>query len=277
MRRHLVWAAGWVALLVAASCTTRGRAEHEARRVCGQLHTFPEERRSLCCGSAPGLVLTDQCVALLAAALGEGALLADGSRIDGCTAALRQAHAGCEWVGPFGPPLPPECQALFSGRRKAGESCRSSLECRDGLFCAVARSGEAGRCSPPGPRGAECGTTVDALAGYTRQDLARLHPQCEGFCNRHRCDPLVALGSTCHSSAECGPAAHCATGRCVAGQAAVGESCSGGDCAWGLRCIQRTCRAPLASGAVCSTDVECQGGCVPTPSNKRCAMRCDLR
>jgi len=256
---------------------TTGAVDPRAARLCQALYALPEERRATCCAGRPGVVLADACTGVLSAALRSDALVLEATRVEACTLALARAYAGCGWVGPFGPPFPKECQGLFTGRRAAGETCRSSLECASDLLCAGAGPTDAGRCAGPGTRGASCSTAADTLASYTRQDADVLHPQCQGLCRRHRCEEAATPGAACASSQQCRPGHHCAEGRCADGLAEVGQRCSGGDCADGLRCLNGTCFAPLGPGAACTSDFECTGGCLVGAGARRCGMRCDLR
>jgi len=248
-----------------------------AVRLCQAVHSLPEERRAQCCASRPGIVLAGECAFALTAALRSRAVALEPARVDACAAALGRAYQGCGWVGPFGPAFPAECQRLFAGRRKAGEACRSSLECEGGASCAGVGPTDVGRCAPPGEAGASCATAVDALATFTRQDLDRLHPPCKGYCNRHRCAERAAPGAACATSLQCGPDGRCAAGHCAEGRAQPGESCSGGDCAAGLRCLEEKCFAPLEEGAACASDLDCRGGCLAADGGRRCGRRCDLR
>jgi hypothetical protein len=254
-----------------------GPVDPRAARLCQALYALPEERRATCCGSRPGIVLAEACAGVLSAALQSKSLVLEGAPLEACTLALAHAYQGCEWVGAFGPPFPKECQGLFTGRRAAGEACRSSLECAGRLLCAGAGPTDWGRCAPPAEKGASCSTAVDALATYTRQDLDRSHPQCLGLCRRHRCEAAVAEGAVCATSQQCEVGQRCAAGHCVRGFAEEGQACSGGDCAPGLRCLEKLCFLPLAAGAPCTSDFECRGGCLATAGTRRCAMRCDLR
>jgi hypothetical protein len=254
---------------------TAGPVDPLAARLCQALYELPEKTRATCCGARAGVVLDDACAGVLSAALRSKSLVLEATRLETCTQALAQAYSGCEWVGPFGPPFPKECQGLFTGRRAAGEACRSSLECANGLLCAGVGPTDPGRCSPPGEKGASCSTAVDALATYTRQDVDRLHPQCQGLCRRHRCEAALVAGATCEASQQCQVGQRCAGGHCVEGLAEEGQACSGGDCRPGLRCWEGRCTLPLGTGAACRSDFECRGGCLAAAG--QCGMRCDLR
>jgi hypothetical protein len=256
---------------------TAGPADPAAVRLCQALYALPEQQRATCCASRPGVVLADACVSVLSAALGSKALVLNASNLAVCELALKQAYAGCEWVGAFGPAFPKECQGLFVGRRALGEGCRSSLECAEQSFCAGGGPTDLGRCSLPGEKGASCSTAVDSLATYTRQDLDRSHPQCLGLCSRHRCEAALPPSAVCDASQHCPVGQRCADGRCTEGLAAEGEACSGGDCAAGLRCLRGMCFLPRNTGSTCTSDFECRGGCLAAAGAKRCGMRCDLR
>lgn len=257
--------------------TTTGKADARAAQLCQALHALPEARRAACCAGRAGVVLAEACTGVLSAALGSEAVALDSTRLAACTAALERAYAGCAWVGPFGPPLPTECAGLFTGRRAAGEACNSSLECTSDLVCAGAGPTDRGRCAPSGQKGASCGTAVDALASYTRQDADALHPPCQGLCRRHVCETAAATGEACQSSQNCRLGQHCATGRCAEGLAEKGQRCSGGDCAAGLRCLGGSCAEPSPLGAVCTSDLECAAGCVQGAEGGHCGLRCELR
>jgi hypothetical protein len=254
-----------------------GVVDPRAARLCQALYAQPEQRRATCCGSTPGVVLTDTCTRTLSSALESKSLVLEAAPLEACTAALGRAYGGCDWVGPFGPPFPKECQGLFTGRRVAGEVCRSSLECAGRLVCAGAGPTDAGRCAPPGEKGESCSTAVDALATYTRQEVDTSHPPCLALCRRHRCEPARAASAACESSQQCEVGSRCAGGQCLEGLAQEGQSCTGGDCGLGLRCLAGRCFSPLGAGAACSNDFECRGGCLAQADSRQCGMRCDLR
>jgi hypothetical protein len=241
------------------------------------LHALPEERRAQCCGSPAGVVLTDECTRVLTQSARSGAVRLDAGAVDACAAALAHELAGCGWVGPFPPALPAACAGVVGGTLGQGARCRSSLECTGSLRCRGAGPTEAGRCSAALPDGELCGLAVDTLAAYVRNDaVERAHPECSGYCERHRCQSGVAVGGSCDLTSQCVAGAHCREGRCAAGAwAAVGEACTGADCAPGSRCFAHRCVVPRAEGQ-CQSDFECRGGCVGA-GDKVCGMRCDVR
>ncbi|HVE81766.1 MAG TPA: hypothetical protein VND93_02925 [Myxococcales bacterium] len=247
-----------------------------AAKLCDALHKLPLERRVECCHGGGGVTMVSQCTAMLSSALRLGAVTAEAEAVDRCAKAMEAAYAGCAWVGPNDVPLPEVCQGLLKGTLAAGARCRSSLECQDGLRCAGSGPTDLGRCAPPGPTGLPCEISVDALAGYVRQDLRRGHSECQGWCQRRFCQDPVKEGGQCLADLQCQTGMHCAGGACVPGPVSgPGEKCSPGGCQRPLRCIQDTCRAPAEEGAACTQDYECQGGCVQTDAGSRCGPACN--
>jgi hypothetical protein len=180
-------------------------------------------------------------------------------------------------VGPLPPSLPARCRTLLHGAVARGGACSSSLECEGKLRCEGVGPTERGRCGPPGAAGVSCRMAVDPLASFVRDDrLDDEHPECDGWCERHRCVAFVAEGQACTGPAQCGPGRHCADRHCVAGaEAAAGEACTGGGCVAPARCFQGRCVVPHADGA-CGSDFECLGACIKAPgaAEGRCAMDC---
>lgn len=245
----------------------------DARRLCEVLYQLPLDRRAACCSARPSATFAlSQCTLTLSAAVGAGAVILDAKAVTACAAAQADELTGCDWVGPNPPALPPVCRDLLRGTRKAGDVCRSSLECADGAYCRGAGPTQTGRCGPPKQDGQACRLGVDALAGYVREDEGLHHPECAGFCGHYRCAPRASPGGACRMSGECPAGERCNGTKCVAGVAAqAGEACGGG-CAEGLRCVNGRCQAPFAAGAGCALDAECKAGCLPTHV---CGLRCD--
>jgi hypothetical protein len=253
-----------------------GAAVPLAQQLCSTLYAVPAGRRAACCQgkASPGIALS-QCVLTLSAALRSGAVSLDAKALAACDAAQAKRYEGCAWAGPTQPALPAECADLLRGNLKAGAVCRSSLECLEGSFCLGSGPTQAGTCSPPKSDGQSCRSSVDALAGYAREDEQVHHPECAGFCGHYRCAPRTAPGGACHMASECPSGQHCDGTKCVAGAAAAAdEACVGGTCAEGLRCVSGKCAAPLATGAACKSDEECIGGCIP--QTHVCGQRCDV-
>ncbi|GAC1351748.1 MAG: hypothetical protein NVSMB1_07790 [Polyangiales bacterium] len=252
-----------------------------AQEFCAVLHDLRETRRAACCEQKVGLVLTAECVRMLSAALSAKALTLDRDDVKRCETAMAKSLSGCDWVGPFPPGPPAECQGILHGALKARAICRSTLECEGNLHCRGAGPTQAGWCMPPNPDGAGCGSGVDALAGYALQNQTGVtHPECSGVCDMHRCAAAKNVGSVCKVSVECRTGLSCAGGICAAvAPAKVGQPCPAHVCEGGARCLQGKCVARKAAGEACDSDFDCTGGCVRAPSSKSgtCGKRCDVR
>lgn len=247
-------------------------------RFCEALHDLPESRRAACCRRRMGTVATGLCIQALSSAVRSKALAVDEAKLRSCLSSLRTSLEGCEWIGPLRPPLPEDCQGVLVGKIPVDKACKSSLECHSGLICYGAGPTQAGRCIQSLPAGASCGTGVDVLVAYTGLNVEGGHRECQGYCLGHRCTNRSPIGSECKASMHCVAGAHCADGKCVAGSVArIGDDCSGGDCETGSRCIRKRCSEPLASGASCTMDQECRGGCLPADGGGVCGIRCESR
>lgn len=249
----------------------------EAVRLCRAVHDLPEQRTAACCQRRPGVTFAEHCAGVLSAALRGGALALDPAHLDACTAELERLHAGCEWVGPAGVAMPASCETgLVVGKLGAGKRCRSSLECEGDLRCQGAGPTDPGVCAGARAAGGACRLAVDGLAPLLGLDVDRSHPECQGYCDHHRCQQKVESGGACVSSEQCPAQEHCARKRCVArGEAAAGAACGGGgDCAEGLRCLEGLCRAPKRLGEPCSTATECGGRCARGDGGGVCVMGC---
>jgi hypothetical protein len=247
-----------------------------AVRLCEALHDLAARRRADCCRRAPGTSLAAECARVLSAALRNKAVRLDAAELKACRDALDRELTGCDWVGPLPPPLPVACDGIVRGLLPAQAPCRSSLECARELRCRGAGPTSPGVCEPARAEGA-CELATDTLAAYTRQDrVDELHPECLGFCDRHGCGPVLALGAACVFSPSCGRGHRCAGGRCVdGGRGKEHDACTGADCEPGLRCVKARCLRPATTGT-CTSDFECRGGCVKAPGATTgvCGARC---
>jgi hypothetical protein len=255
-----------------------------AEKLCEALHATPEKKRAACCNATPGIVMTSECTRTLSAAIRGKAVTVSESDVDACIAAFDATLAGCDWVGPFPPGPPPACRGVVKGAVRAGQKCRSSLECEGSLRCLGAGPTTPGTCGHAKADGEACGGTVDALATFTRDtDLDAQHPECATSCIRHKCSPAIAAGGTCRTTADCASGLLClgaAAKKCTAAPlpSEAGEACPGGTCGDGLSCIRGKCTARKAGGQACTADFECRGGCVTADGGKHvCGPRCDLR
>lgn len=249
------------------------------RLLCDALHTLPDTRRAACCaGAANGGGLADACVRSLGDALARGVITLDAREVKRCAADAARELDGCDWVTPQAPRLPASCRSLVHGRVAAGASCRSSLECVDGLACWGATAKADGICAPPGATGATCGRGEDALATFLRASGDVRHPECAGFCGYGRCAARVATGGACAAGAQCAAGDRCVAGRCVEGAPpGLAEDCTASACADGLACVAGRCAAPRKAGESCSRPSDCAATCLPPGADgaRVCGMQCD--
>ncbi len=265
-----------------------------AVKLCEVLTEMPEKRRSACCKATPGTVVTAECVRMLSAALRHDALTVAQADVDTCVDAFGKLLDGCDWVGPFPPAPPHECQGILKGKLALGAKCRSSLECSGTMRCAGVGPTAVGRCTEGKADGELCGGIVDTLGGYTRQiDLEKQHPECKNRCVKRKCAPTSTAGQPCQSSADCveglicvtapGPAPKvglpakiCATGKLPS---KAGDACPNGECEGELQCIKGKCNARKGGGEDCTADFECRGGCLKGDAGDKgkCGPRCDIR
>jgi hypothetical protein len=260
-----------------------------ALKLCTALSEMPEKKRATCCSATPGVIVTSECVRMLSAAMRDKAVEVTEASVDQCISAFDKTLDGCDWVGPFAPGPPKECQSIFKGTLGEGRKCRSSLECTGTLRCKGVGPTTKGKCGPPKENGELCGGTTDSLASFVRANLTldQTHPECStGKCIKHRCGPAVLEDAECQVTADCTEGLQCigAPGakskRCV--KKALpneGEACPGGVCSGDLQCISNKCASRKPAGAECKDDFECKGGCLKGDAGTKgkCGMRCDIR
>ena len=256
--RLLLFAAVLAASPASARPSTQTR-ERLIQRLCDALQTVPETRKARCCGTVPSGGLAGECARELGRSLRDDALTLDPTDVERCAAESARQLEGCDWVTPYLPPTPASCRGIVRGRLEAGAHCRSSLECRDGLFCRGSGPTAPGACAPPGGSGAACGGALDTLATYARQtDADTRHPECDGFCLKGRCIAAVASGGECSSDRQCGAGSHCASRRCVDGpRPKLGEACEGTTCQGDLVCVDGRCAQARKAGEPCTHPFEC--------------------
>ena len=250
-----------------------------AQRLCETLHTLPQKRKDQCCGTSTSGGLATECVRLLSASLRDKAVTLDAADVDRCAADSSRQLEGCNWVTPLMPRTPEACRGILHARLEAGARCRSSLECRDGLFCLGSSPARPGVCAQPSAPGAVCGGGgADTLATYARQtDYETRHPECAGFCLRGRCAAFVASAGACRSNTQCAPGSHCASGRCVEGSPPkLGEACPDTTCAGDAVCVEGKCSPLKKGGEPCTKPFECEASCVIPAGAKTgiCGMKC---
>jgi hypothetical protein len=194
-----------------------GDPDPVAGGVCAALQDRPRERRAACKGTTPGVSFAGLCTSALTAAMRSGAVRVDPVAAATCGTAIDRALQGCDWVGAVDPPVPLECDGFVRGLRGDGASCRSSLECVEGLRCHGVGPTSVGRCGRPRADGDACGVAVDPLVAYARQDrVDTRHPECTGFCADHRCAARAPRGGACRATVGCSADDVCVGGHCVA-------------------------------------------------------------
>lgn len=266
-----------------------------AQKLCAALSEMPEKKRATCCSTTPGIVVTPECARMLSAAMKSKAVDVSPAAVDACVAAFEKTLDGCDWVGPFPPGPPKECQNILKGTLGEGARCRSSLECAESMRCRGVGPTTAGKCTKARMIGELCGGTTDTLATFVRQnDLDAQHPECvTGHCINHRCATPFAAGEVCHVTLDCAEGLQCLPSPAPAKKgarperkctpkpipSADGEACPGGVCGGDLQCVLGKCARRKNAGEECSNDFECRGGCVKADGGTKsvCGPRCDIR
>ena len=154
--------------------------------LCAAFQELPRVRQAQCAGEAPGATLASQCTRMLNAALSSGAIKVDPLRVDGCLAATRKRFETCDFTAATALAPLAECVSLWNGTLGMGATCRSSLECRDGLHCQGVTPLQTGKCDAPQVTGGYCELSVDPLGAYVPHDPDE-HRECQGMCKRGRC------------------------------------------------------------------------------------------
>ncbi len=255
---------------------TKDPPDPVAQRYCDLIHERAEAKRKECCPSTPVTPFrpTAECVRTLSYALRASSVAIDKAALDACDAAVTEASKRCDWGGT----LPAACEGLIAGTVAEKALCRSSLECKEGLFCAGLGATKPGTCQRPGGNDAPCGGNVDTLAAFVRQEAERAHPTCEGYCARRRCATVAAAGQTCASSLQCGKGGRCAGGKCTnAPLPKAGEPCPDKVCGDGLSCIKDRCVVEKRIDEACSADAECRSKlCEKKGAEGKCAVSCAI-
>jgi hydrogenase/urease accessory protein HupE len=158
--------------------------------LCNAFHELPHLRRAECTGQKPGLSFVGECVRMLNAAVSSQALRIDGAAAQRCIDAEKARVGDCAFTRAVALPPVPECGGVFNGLLCKNATCRSSLECGEGLHCSGVSPLESGTCQAPRPDGSRCGMTVDPLASYVARsadDEPNPHRECAGTCVRGIC------------------------------------------------------------------------------------------
>jgi hypothetical protein len=154
-----------------------------AERICHIAARFPRERHSECSGEPIGITFDGECTQMLSAALASGAVKAAEGLEGRCVSAMESRYETCEFMQYASLSPIAACSDLWQGQLAAGAVCRSSLECQTGLYCHGIGATRAGVCGAPKPKGASCGTAIDALAAYLPHKDSD-HPECTERCGQ---------------------------------------------------------------------------------------------
>ena len=162
-------------------------------RLCRALNELPRLRRAECEGTRPSVVLTASCTRKLESAVSSGAVSLSSDEVTACVTELARRYDTCDFTSERAAPRVAACEHVLHGTRQSGQSCRSSLECRSGLFCDGSGALDAGVCHPPRSEGDACGLSIDPLASYVQSAAPSDHRECQGDCIGYRCRaPRVA-------------------------------------------------------------------------------------
>ncbi len=248
-----------------------------AERYCNLIYEEAEKKRKECCPNIPFMSFrpTGECVRTLSFALHSKAMVIEKADLDGCETAIAAAAKQCDWGGE----MPAACKGILRGQIPEKETCRSSLECKDGLYCAGLGVSAVGKCSPPRPDGYRCGGGADSLGAFVQQDVEAKHQQCQGVCDRRKCASALKTGEKCLSSVQCGETRICKGGKCADGALPkAGEKCFGAICEAGNRCLKGTCVVERRVGEECADDGECRSTFFEKSGGAKgvCKMSCQV-
>ena len=243
----------------------------QAQKYCDLAYELAEQKRKECCPNVSFFPVrpTEECVRTLSYALRSGAVALSDADLSTCEAAVTSAAKACDWGGAW----PDGCLGIVHGTREERGECRSSLECKEGMFCAGLGVSKPGKCNPSLPDGAKCGGVVDSLASFIKQDPERVNSPCKGTCNRRICAPRLKAGDACQSGLQCVAGARCAEGKCTEGPLPKEGPCEGGSCAEGSRCVDKQCVKELRIGDACTSAGACRSG---SCEKGVCTMKCSL-
>ncbi len=158
-----------------------------ADRLCRALDELPRVRRAECGGKKPGVLFTRSCTQRLDQAVRSGAISLVPDEVEACIGAFRARYETCAFAGERSLPVVAACQRVLHGTRGLAETCRSSLECHDGLFCDGAGPLDSGQCRPPRENGSACGLAIDPLEAYVQSAAGADHRECHDACVNAHC------------------------------------------------------------------------------------------
>ena len=210
----------------------------------------------------------------------------DPNAAGACIDQVKQAALACGETPSQKSALNNACNKVYSGSKKPGEPCNTSLDCQassdgtvtcdhwsssggdggtsSGTLCQVRKTPVGGEpCG--GSTGGGAPPSVVGDCGYGASDTFMCDYQ------TNTCQPRKAVGQSCTGSDTCVTTAYCAAGKC-APRLDVGAACQpyDGSCNAQTRCdsASKTCQPKLADGAACTQSSDCAGG---RCSSNKCA------
>jgi hypothetical protein len=160
------------------------------------------------------------------------------------------------------------CDVVLQGSQPEGKPCRFSVECKEGLACEGYAIGVDGVCKKPPKVGEAC--IIQRFGNiYPVPAIDPHHPACAAgaWCDTSsaaKCQPRVAAGKACATSAACVSGLSCVQGKCGT-PGAIGAACTtSDDCAYGTWCDHASgsvCAAKRDAGAPCTVVEACKGRC----------------
>ena len=160
------------------------------------------------------------------------------------------------------------CDRVLVGIQDAGEGCRFSVECKDGLACVGYQIGVDGTCKKPPKVGEPC--TVQRFGTILNVQAAELHhPACApaGSCDGKTCVARIAAGQPCVGDTSCVAGLSCVMARCQKPSATGGPCYLSADCTYGSFCNRSPnapsgkCEPARPGGAECPVADACRGRC----------------
>ncbi|MGD0527500.1 MAG: Dickkopf N-terminal cysteine-rich domain-containing protein [Polyangiaceae bacterium] len=163
----------------------------------------------------------------------------------------------------------PPCDRILHGLQAAGQPCRFSVECGEGLACVGYKIGVDGTCKkPPAAKEACTPQPYGSIVNVAASGLH--HPACAAgaFCDGTTCQPRIPAGKACSKSEACTAGLSCVMGKCGARPAAGAPCNAATDCTYGLWCDHAgdaggagKCAVRRDAGQDCTAREACKGRC----------------
>jgi len=164
------------------------------------------------------------------------------------------------------------CDRVLVGNQGAGDPCRFSVECKDGLACVGYQIGVDGTCKKPPMAGQAC--TVQRFGTIINVPAAEMHhPACAptASCDGKTCLPRIAAGQHCVGDTSCAVGFSCVMAKCQKPSPTGGPCYLSADCTFGSFCNKSPdapsgkCEPKRPGGAECPVADACKGRCDTPP------------